>query len=56
MIILLVFNNGGEKMLSENKIAIIFTGGTISMKIDPDLHAAVPAVASEEDLNMIPNI
>ena len=43
-------------MLSNKKIAIIFTGGTISMKIDPDLHAAVPALTSEEVVSMIPNI
>lgn len=43
-------------MSSEKKIAIIFTGGTISMKIDPDLHAAVPALTSEEVISMIPNI
>lgn len=43
-------------MSVEKKIAIIFTGGTISMKIDPDLHAAVPALTSEEVVNMIPNI
>lgn len=43
-------------MSIEKKIAIIFTGGTISMKIDPTLHAAVPALTSEEVVNMIPNI
>lgn len=43
-------------MSSEKRIAIIFTGGTISMKIDPNLHAAVPALTSEEIVNMIPNI
>lgn len=43
-------------MSSNKKIAIIFTGGTISMKIDPDLHAVVPALTSEEVVNMIPNI
>lgn len=43
-------------MSREKKIAIIFTGGTISMKIDPNLHAAVPALTSAEVVNMIPNI
>lgn len=43
-------------MSNNKKIAIIFTGGTISMKIDPDLHAVVPALTSEEVVNMIPNI
>lgn len=56
MFVLLISCNGGEKMISKKKIAIIFTGGTISMKIDPDLHAAVPALTSEEVINMIPNI
>ena len=30
-------------MSHNNKVAIIFTGGTISMKIDPRIHAAIPA-------------
>lgn len=43
-------------MSNKKKIAIIFTGGTISMKIDPELHAAVPALSSQEIISMIPNI
>lgn len=43
-------------MSNNKKVAIIFTGGTISMKIDPDLHAAVPALTSEEIISMIPHI
>lgn len=39
-----------------NKVAIIFTGGTISMKIDPNLHAAIPALNSQEILDMVTNI
>lgn len=39
-----------------NKIAIIFTGGTISMKIDPRIHAAIPALSSEEIMAMVTNI
>lgn len=40
----------------KNKIAMIFTGGTIAMKIDPDLHAAIPALNADEILSMIKNI
>src|SRR5699024_1225057 len=40
----------------KNKVVIIFTGGTISMKIDPDLHAAIPALNSEEIMSMVTNL
>ena len=40
----------------KDKIAMIFTGGTIAMKIDPDLHAAIPALNADEILSMIKNI
>lgn len=40
----------------KSKVVIIFTGGTISMKIDPDLHAAIPALNSEEILSMVTNL
>lgn len=40
----------------KNKLAMIFTGGTIAMKIDPDLHAAIPALNIDEILGMIKNI
>ena len=40
----------------KNKLAMIFTGGTIAMKIDPDLHAVIPALNAEEILGMIRNI
>lgn len=43
-------------MSNPKKTAIIFTGGTISMKIDPKLHAAIPALSSDEIISMIPNI
>lgn len=38
------------------KIAIIFNGGTISMKVDPRLNAAIPALSSEEIMSMVTNI
>ncbi len=43
-------------MSHNNKVAIIFTGGTISMKIDPRIHAAIPALTSEEIMAMVTNI
>ena len=43
-------------MSCHNKVAIIFTGGTISMKIDPRIHAAIPALSSEEIMAMVTNI
>lgn len=43
-------------MKNKKKVAIIFTGGTISMAIDPNIHAAVPALTSKEVIAMIPNI
>lgn len=42
--------------MSNNKVAIIFTGGTISMKMDPRIHAAIPALTSEEIIGMVTNI
>lgn len=43
-------------MSHNNKVAIIFTGGTISMKVDPRLKAAIPALSSEEIIGMVTNI
>lgn len=40
----------------KKKLLIIFTGGTIAMKIDPILHAAIPSLNSEEIMAMINNI
>jgi L-asparaginase len=37
-------------------IAVIFTGGTISMKVDPRLAAAIPALSNEEIMSMVTNI
>lgn len=39
-----------------NKVVVIFTGGTISMKIDPKIHAAIPALNSDEIMAMVTNI
>ena len=38
------------------KIAIIFNGGTISMKIDEKIKAAVPSWSAEEIMSMIPGV
>lgn len=38
------------------KVAVIFNGGTISMKIDPKLHAAVPNMTGEEIMNLVTGI
>jgi L-asparaginase len=42
--------------MMKHKLAMIFTGGTIAMKIDPDLHAAIPALNADEILGMIKNV
>ncbi|MGV8145578.1 MAG: asparaginase [Alkaliphilus sp.] len=38
------------------KIAIIFTGGTISMSVDPRIGAAIPTLSSQEILALVTNI
>ena len=38
------------------KIAIIFNGGTISMKIDEKIKAAVPSLSAGEIMSMIPGV
>ncbi len=38
------------------KVGVIFTGGTISMKVDERLSAAIPAMSSEEIMSMVTNI
>lgn len=40
----------------KKKVVVIFTGGTISMKIDPEIHAAIPALNSDEIIAMVSNI
>jgi len=42
--------------MSKKKVAVIFTGGTISMKVDKRLAAAIPAMSSEEIMSMVTNI
>ena len=38
------------------KIAIIFNGGTLSMKIDEKIKAAVPSLSADEIMSMIPGV
>lgn len=40
----------------KNKIAVIFNGGTISMKVDPKLKAAVPTLSGEDIMAMVTGI
>lgn len=43
-------------MTIKKKVAVVFTGGTISMTIDPDLGAAIPSLTGEEILALATNI
>jgi L-asparaginase len=38
------------------KVAVVFNGGTISMKVDPRLHAAVPTLSGEDIMAMVTGI
>lgn len=38
------------------KVAIVFNGGTITMKVDPKLQAAVPTLSGEEIMSMVTGI
>ncbi|GIM27868.1 L-asparaginase [Clostridium polyendosporum] len=38
------------------KIAVVFNGGTISMKVDPRIKAAVPSLTGEEIMSMVTGI
>lgn len=40
----------------KNKVVMIFTGGTIAMKVDPNLDAAIPGVSSNEIMNMVKDV
>ncbi|MFZ5966181.1 MAG: asparaginase [Bacillota bacterium] len=42
--------------MKNKRVAVVFTGGTISMKIDPRLAAAIPALSSDEIMLMVTNI
>lgn len=38
------------------KVAVVFNGGTISMKVDPRIQAAVPSLSGEEIMSMVTGI
>lgn len=42
--------------MTKPKIAAFFTGGTISMRVDPETGGAVPALAGEEILALVPGL
>lgn len=43
-------------MTKKPRVHVIFTGGTISMRIDPETGAAVPAMSGSEILSRVPGI
>lgn len=49
-----VFMNSKE--VKNNKVAVIFNGGTITMKVDPRISAAVPTLTGEEIMSMVTGI
>ncbi|ABR48361.1 Asparaginase/glutaminase [Alkaliphilus metalliredigens QYMF] len=42
--------------MTKPRIAIIFTGGTISMSVDPRVGAAIPSLSSEQIMSLVTNI
>lgn len=42
--------------MNKPKVAIVFTGGTISMSVDPRIGAAIPSLSSQEILSLVTNI
>lgn len=42
--------------MAKKKVGIIFTGGTISMKIDPQTGGAIPYLSGNEIIKLIPHI
>lgn len=42
--------------MKKPKVAIIFTGGTISMSVDPRIGAAIPSLSSDEIMSLVTNI
>ena len=43
-------------MLNKKKVAVIFTGGTISMTINKDTNAAIPSLSSSDIISLVNNI
>ena len=42
--------------MNKPKVAVVFTGGTISMSVDPRIGAAIPSLSSQEILSLVTNI
>lgn len=42
--------------MTPTKVLFVFTGGTMSMRFDPEVGAAVPAYSGEEILSMVPEL
>ncbi|SHJ97169.1 asparaginase [Tepidibacter formicigenes] len=42
--------------MNKKKVAIVFTGGTISMTVDPRIGAAIPSLSGEQIMSMVTNI
>ncbi len=42
--------------MDKPKVAVVFTGGTISMSVDPRIGAAIPSLSSQEILSLVTNI
>jgi L-asparaginase len=42
--------------MSSNKVLFVFTGGTMSMRFDPEIGAVVPAYSGAEILAMVPGL
>lgn len=43
-------------MINKKKVAIVFTGGTISMTVDEEVGAAIPTLSGEQIMSMVTNI
>lgn len=43
-------------MSTRRHVHVLFTGGTISMRVDPDTGAAVPALSGEEIVSKVPGL
>jgi L-asparaginase len=46
----------GNKKHTIKKVAVVFNGGTITMKVDPRIQAAVPTLTGEEIMSMVTGI
>lgn len=53
IVIYIIFTKGAKLL---KKVAVIFNGGTISMKVDPRIKAAVPTLTGEEIMAMVTHI